>query len=86
MSVYVVEVDLEDDLVMFVTNGKLEDVLNTSVFAGILEPGTSTGFDESAAVSVQVGAGGPRVTVSAGRRSRSLMAPVAPYTFVLSPG
>jgi hypothetical protein len=36
MSVYVVEVDLEDDLVMFVTNGKLEDVLNTSVFAGIL--------------------------------------------------
>lgn len=55
------------------------------VFARILEPGDPTGFDESAAVSVQVGAGGTRVTASAGRRSRSLMSPVAPYTFVLSP-
>ncbi len=33
-SGYVVEVDLQDDLVMFVTNGKLDDVLNTSTGGG----------------------------------------------------
>lgn len=31
---YVIEVDLEDDLVMFVTNGKLDYVLNTSTGGG----------------------------------------------------
>jgi peptidoglycan hydrolase-like protein with peptidoglycan-binding domain len=33
-SGYVIEVDLQDDLVMFVTNGKLEYVLNTSTGGG----------------------------------------------------
>ena len=33
-SGYVVEVDLEDDLVMFVTNGKIDFVLNTSTGGG----------------------------------------------------
>ncbi len=33
-SGYVVEVDLEDDLLMFVTNGKLDYVLNTSTGGG----------------------------------------------------
>ncbi len=33
-SGYVIEVDLQDDLVMFVTNGKLENVLNTSTGGG----------------------------------------------------
>ncbi len=33
-SGYVVEVDLEDDLVMFVTNGKLDYVFNTSTGGG----------------------------------------------------
>ena len=33
-SGYVVEVDLEDDLVMFVTNGRLDYVLNTSTGGG----------------------------------------------------
>jgi hypothetical protein len=33
-SGYVIEVDLEDDLVMFVTNGKIDDVLNTSTGGG----------------------------------------------------
>jgi Putative peptidoglycan binding domain/L,D-transpeptidase catalytic domain len=33
-SGYVIEVDLEDDLVMFVTNGKIDEVLNTSTGGG----------------------------------------------------
>jgi hypothetical protein len=33
-SGYVIEVDLEDDLVMFVTNGTIDDVLNTSTGGG----------------------------------------------------
>jgi hypothetical protein len=33
-SGYVIEVDLQDDLVMFVTNGKLDHVLNTSTGGG----------------------------------------------------
>ena len=33
-SGYVIEVDLEDDLVMFVTNGKIDYVLNTSTGGG----------------------------------------------------
>jgi len=34
MSGYVIEVDLEDDLIMFVTNGKLDYVFNTSTGGG----------------------------------------------------
>jgi len=33
-SGYVVEIDLQDDLIMFVTNGKVDDVLNTSTGGG----------------------------------------------------
>ena len=31
---YVIEIDLEDDLVMFVTNGRIDEVLNTSTGGG----------------------------------------------------
>jgi len=33
-SGYVIEVDLQDDLLMFVTNGKIDEVLNTSTGGG----------------------------------------------------
>ena len=33
-SGYVIEIDLEDDLVMFVTNGRIDEVLNTSTGGG----------------------------------------------------
>jgi hypothetical protein len=36
-------------------------------------------------VTVEVGAGGTSIAVSAGNRSQSLMAPAAPYTYLFSP-
>jgi len=56
------------------------------VFAGIVEPGAVSSFIESRSVRVQVGAGGTSIAVSEGDRSLTLMAPVAPYTYLLSPG
>ena len=49
-SGYVIEVDLEDDLVMFVTNGKIEHVLNTSTGGGYTY--TSTGVTSVAVTPV----------------------------------
>ncbi len=55
------------------------------VFAGIVEPGVIRRFTESGSVTVEVGAGGTSIAVSAGSRSQSLMAPAAPYTYLFSP-
>jgi transcriptional regulator with XRE-family HTH domain len=52
------------------------------IFAGIIEPGAIHDYTESGSVTVEVGAGGTTVSVSAGGRLQSLMAPVAPYTYL----
>lgn len=55
------------------------------IFAAIVEPGAVHNFTEAGPLTVQVGAGGTNIAVSASNQSQSLMAPVAPYTFLLSP-
>ena len=55
------------------------------VFAEVLEPGTIHRFTESGPITMQVGAGGTSIKVSTGYQTQSLMAPAAPFTFLLSP-
>ena len=57
----------------------------TPVFAGIVEPGMVRHFVQAHPVTVLVGAGGTRLVVSVGRHTQALVAPVAPFTFALSP-
>ena len=58
---------------------------SSPVFAEVLEPGTIHRFTESGPIAMQVGAGGTSIEVSAGYQTQSLMAPAAPFTFLLSP-
>jgi len=58
---------------------------SSPIFAAIVEPRAVHNFTEVGPMNVQVGAGGTNIAVSAGNQSQSLMTPVAPYTYVLSP-
>jgi hypothetical protein len=55
------------------------------IFAEVIEPGMIHRFTESGTITMQVGAGGTSIEVSTAYETHSLMAPVAPFTFLLSP-
>jgi hypothetical protein len=58
---------------------------SSPIFAAIVEPGAVHNFTEAGTMNIQVGAGGTNIAVSDSNQSQSLMAPVALYTFLLSP-